>query len=334
MDAWLPLGSAKSVVQHSLQTPQRTQRETLEALRTRSPLWVAAGPWSSGEQSTAPLASAGAVIAKTVTAEPREGNAPPVLQRWSGSCGGYLNRIGLRNVGAQAFVQSRLPVVQACQAPVIQSFTAQREDEVEAILQAFADQTVVGFELNASCPNAASGQLDDEVLRRVLRCARRHTPRPIWVKLAYAPAEILRTRARICADEGADGITAINTMPALSVTPREPQAKGAGDGNAPAVDLFRGGLSGPALTPLVQWAVDFLVREQPLPVVACGGVQSLREVLALAALGAFAVQVGSALLDDAGLLARLQGELCQLADRYQVTSWTALVEALCPHNRS
>lgn len=312
--------------------PQRTgsiERDAFAVLAGRSPLWVAAGPWSSGEQSTETLATAGAVIAKTVTAEPRAGNPPPVLQSYSR--GGYLNRIGLRNVGAHEFVRARLPIVQACQAPIIQSFTAQSEDEVEVILHALADQPIVGLELNASCPNAPSGQLEDRVLRSVLRRARQLTRRPIWVKLAYAPAEVLRARAQIIADEGADGITAINTMHALDVTLPDalPSTPSPAD-----VSLFRGGVSGPTLTPLAQWAVDFLVREQPLPVIACGGVSSLREVLAFAALGATAVQVGSALLDDAAVLPRLQRELAQVAQHSGVTSWQALIEVLCPHKKS
>lgn len=308
-----------------------SERDPFFALSARSPLWAAAGPWSSGEQSADALSTAGAVVAKTVTAEPRAGNPPPVLHKYAGGSGGYLNRIGLRNVGAAEFARARLPIVRACNAPTIQSFTAQTEAEVEAILQVFTPEAIVGYELNASCPNAPSGQLDDAVLRAVLRCARRLSPRPIWVKLAYAPAELLRSRARICADEGADGITAINTLPALAVTlPSIDSAQRKPDDRF----LFRGGVSGPTLTPLAQWAVDFLVREQPLPVIACGGVGSLHEVLAFAALGASAVQVGSALLDDATVLRRLQRELAHAAQRAQITSWNELVEVLCPHKRS
>jgi dihydroorotate dehydrogenase (NAD+) catalytic subunit len=325
----LPLGSSRRA--------RRSDRDPFAALSARSPLWVAAGPWSSGEQSAEHLAPAGAVIAKTVTAEPRAGNPPPVLQAWSGRSAGYLNHIGLRNVGAPEFVRARLPAIRACRAPLIQSFTAQTEDEVDVILHAFASEQIAGFELNASCPNAPSGQLADDVLRRVLRKARRQTAQPIWVKLAYAPAEILRARAHICADEGADALTAINTLPALAVTLHEPAAassEASSSTSSSATTLFRGGVSGPTLTPLAQWAVDFLVREGPLPVVACGGVGSVHEVLAFAALGAAAVQVGSALLENANLLQHVQSDLWQVAARYHASSWNQLVEVLCPHSRS
>lgn len=301
-------------------------------ITVRGPLLVAAGPWSSGEQSMEPVsaAAAGAIVAKTITAEPRAGNPPPVLQPLSGPGRGFLNRVGLRNPGVTEYVRTQLPVTLRCGAPIIQSFTAHTQEEVEHILAALEPQPLVGYELNASCPNAASGQLDDEVLQTVLRRARRLTQRGIWVKLAYAPAELLRTRARICAEEGADAITAINTLPGLDVH---------FDAAAPrSFAIFRGGLSGPALTPLAQWAVDFLCREQPLPVIACGGVRSITEVLAFAALGAAAVQIGSVQLHRENSLPRLQRELGRALRRFGVTNFSALRSALgevpCPRSTS
>lgn len=272
------------------------------------------------------LSAAGAIVAKTITAEPRAGNPPPVLQPLPAPGRGFLNRIGLRNPGVTEYVRTQLQVALHSGAPIIQSFTAHTEEEVERILAALEPQPLVGYELNASCPNAASGQLDDAVLQAVLRRARRLTKRGIWVKLAYAPAELLRTRARICAEEGADAITAINTLPGLDVHP-DPAA-------AHSCAIFRGGLSGPALTPLAQWAVDFLCREQPLPVIACGGVRSITEVLAFAALGAAAVQIGSVQLHRENTLQRLQRELGRALRRSGVTNFSALGEVLCPRSTS
>lgn len=262
-----------------------------------TPLLVAAGPWSSGEEPDVPLGSAGAIVAKTVTAAPRSGNSPPVLCALQEPPGGYLNRIGLRNPGAQEFAAQQLPQILAHGPPVIQSFTAQQEAEVDTVLGALEPLPLAGYELNASCPNVPGGQLEADVLRRVLRRARALTTRPLWVKLAYAPADLLVQRARIAAEEGADAITAINTLPALHI---DPDAVGS---------HFAGGLSGPSLTPLAQWAVDRLVREQPLPVVAVGGVSRIEHVLAFFSLGAAAVQLGSRLLHEPEAAERLHTEL-------------------------
>lgn len=269
---------------------------------------------------------AGAVVAKTVTLQPRAGNAPPTLCARSGAGGGYLNRVGLRNAGASQFARCQLPIVQACGAPVIQSVTAQHEAEIESLLAVFSDTRVIGFELNASCPNAASGQLEDAVLRRVLRRARRSTTQPIWVKLAYGPADFLLRRARICAEEGADGITAINTLPALDVADEVAGLR--------ARAWFRGGLSGPCLRPLAQWAVELLATSGLLPVVACGGVDSVEGVLAFAALGAAAVQVGSVLLTDPAALSRIDSDLAQQATHHGISSWSQLLEVVCLRNKS
>jgi dihydroorotate dehydrogenase (NAD+) catalytic subunit len=155
----------------------------------------------------------------------------------------------------------------------------------------------------------------------VLRRARALTRRPIWVKLSYAAAPLLLDQARICADEGADALTAINTLPALAIDiATQPLTAGRS---------FVGGLSGPSLTPLAQWAVDLLHRQQPLPVIACGGVSSLRQLLSFVALGAAAVQVGSALLDDPQLCGRLDAELQAMLRDNQLSDFSQLAEVLC-----
>lgn len=279
-----------------------------------TPLLVAAGPWSSGEEPGAALAGAGAIVAKTVTAAPRAGNPPPVLlalpEPQGG--GGYLNRVGLRNPGVHELAAVQLPRLLALGPPVLQSFTAQEEGEVESVLAALEPLPLGGYELNASCPNVPGGQLPEDVLRRLLRRARALTSRPLWVKLAYAPADLLVQRARIAADEGADAISAINTLPALHV---DPSAAGS---------RFTGGLSGPPLTPLAQWAVDQLVRGQPLPVIAIGGVSRIEHVLAFLSLGAAAVQIGSHLLDEPEAAARLRAELATVCGALGVASFDAL----------
>ncbi len=288
------------------------------------PLLVAAGPWSSGETEASQLAAADAVVAKTVTAAPREGNPPPVLRiarsQITDAPHSFLNRIGLRNVGAAHFVRDRLPLVRTCGRPIIQSFTAQTEEEVELILAQLEPIPFCAYELNASCPNAPSGLLSESTLRVVLRRARQLTDRPITVKLAYQTADALIGKARLCAEEGADALTAINTVPALDFDPQPPPEQ---------QSVFIGGLSGPTIAPLARWAVNVLVREQSLPVLACGGIHSTAQVLAFASLGAAAVQVGSALLDEPQLVTRLARELKELYARWNVADFSQLREVLC-----
>lgn len=293
------------------------------------PLLVAAGPWSSGETTASQLSAADAVVAKTVTAAPREGNPPPVLRiarsQIASAPHSFLNRIGLRNVGAAQFVADRLPLVQTCGRPIIQSFTAQTEAEVEQILARLEPVSYCAYELNASCPNAPSGLLSVDTLRVVLRRARSLTDRPITVKLAYQTADELVSKARLCAEEGADALTAINTISALDFDPQPVE------GQQP---IFIGGLSGPTIAPLAQWAVHVLVREQSLPVIACGGIHSIAQVIAFAALGAAAVQVGSALLDEPLLVARLAVDLKEAYARWNVSDFSQLREVLCRHMQS
>lgn len=284
-------------------------------VRLDSPLLVAAGPWSSGEDDEAPLQRAGAIVAKTVTAEPRAGNPPPVLCALEEPAGGYLNRVGLRNLGVREFAAQRLPRLFAWGPPVIQSLAVHDEAELESLLEGLAALPLAGYELNASCPNVPGGQMSAELLRRVVSRARTLTARPLWVKLAYAPAELLVQRAQAAAEAGADAITAINTLPALHV-------------DSEAGGCFMGGLSGPSLTPLAQWAVERLVREQPLPVIAVGGVSRIEHLLAFFALGAAAVQLGSRLLHEPEAVARLHAELVTMCEALGATSIAELCALL------
>ena len=110
------------------------------------------------------------------------GNLPLSLEV---AAGRHLVQVGRRGyitfnlwIDVTAGQQLQLPVTLRCGAPIIQSFTAHTQAEVEHILAALEPQPLVGYELNASCPNAASGQLDGEVLQTVLRRARRHLRQP------------------------------------------------------------------------------------------------------------------------------------------------------------
>jgi dihydroorotate dehydrogenase (NAD+) catalytic subunit len=81
---------------------------------------------------------------------------------------------------------------------------------------------------------------------------------------------------------GADALTVMNTIPALSV-----------DAHRRSV-LVRGGLSGPAIKPVALRAVYEVSRAVRVPVLGSGGVASGVDVAEFMLAGATAVQVGTA----------------------------------------
>ncbi len=283
-----------------------------------SPLIIAAGPWSAGEEpelvAPAEARAAGALISKTVTLRPRAGNPEPTVLAVSG---GLLNCIGLRNPGVAEFIAGRLPRLLALPTRVLVSVAAEQPGELAELLVRLEGETaaeqVIGYELNASCPNISGEPPAPPQLHALVAAARQKTGRPLWVKLGYADRSLLGERACACADGGADALVATNTAPALALT--------GGDSATPRpLDLelspFLGGLSGAALHPLALRAVWELTRAQPLPVIGCGGVRGLGEALAFFRVGARAVQIGSALYPPATgarapVLSVLQRELAE-----------------------
>ena len=81
-------------------------------MRLKNPVMTASGTCGSGLELApwADLSRLGAVVGKTVTSEPREGNDPP---RTFETASGMLNSIGLQNPGIEKFVREVLPAVAA-----------------------------------------------------------------------------------------------------------------------------------------------------------------------------------------------------------------------------
>ena len=91
--------------------------------------------------------------------------------------------------------------------------------------------------------------------------------------------------ARACEQGGADAVTAVNTFVGMAV-----------DLNAMGSKLGRatGGLSGPAIKPLALARCAETAAAIGIPVIGSGGIMNARDALEFLAVGAAAVQVGTA----------------------------------------
>ena len=119
------------------------------------------------------------------------------------------------------------------------------------------------------------------------------------MKLSPNVADV-RPIARAIADAGADALTAINTLSGIAVAPSRQK---------PLLGNIYGGLSGPAIKPVALRIVYEVAQVVDIPVVAIGGVTELADVLDFLAVGAVAVQVGTAIFADPTLPVRLVDEL-------------------------
>ena len=232
-------------------------------------------------------------VTKTVTPDPREGNAPVRIAEVEV---GMLNAIGLANPGVEAFAAEHLPRLHELGVPVWVSVGGFAVEDYVAVAEQVSRDEVETLELNLSCPNV------DEVPENVgdvVGAVRKVTAKPLYAKLSAAVAD-LAASARAAEAAGADGLSLVNTVRGLALDERTLR---------PVLARGVGGLSGPALRPVALAAVYTCSRETRLPIVGMGGVATGRHALELLAAGATDVAVGTALFADPGAAARIRDEL-------------------------
>ena len=273
-------------------------------------IWTASGCFGNGligreivdAEGRAPFDGLGAVVTKTITPAPRAGNPPPRV--WDAGPGA-LNSIGLENPGLDRFLDEVVPALHAAGTPFVVSLAGTRPEEFGRMtgrLRAVAAECPGwhGVELNLSCPNVAHGGVDfgrrPETVRACAEAAATEIgDRALLAKLTPNVAHIAELAAA-AAEGGVHGVTAVNTLIGMDIDLRTGE---------PVLPLRRGGYSGPAIRPVALAKVDEIVRETGVPVVGVGGVATAEDALKFFAVGAVAVQVGTAQMNDPLAAARI-----------------------------
>jgi dihydroorotate dehydrogenase (NAD+) catalytic subunit len=287
----------------------------------QNPVLLAAGTCGFGQElvEVVDLEALGGFVTKSVTLEPRRGNAAPRVAEFAG---GMLNSVGLANPGLEATRREKLPWIAAnvVRARVLVSSAGHTVEEFFSLVEGLdASQGFLGFELNLSCPNDAKRggppfALDPDAVAEIVSGCRRRTERALLAKLAPNDPDLGRT-VRIASDAGADGITLVNTVPGLLLLP---------DG-APELGAGPGGVSGPALLPVGLRAVQEARRHTALPLVGVGGVLGPPDAVAYARAGAALVQLGTASFADPRAGERLARGLARWGRFQGVEAWGDVV---------
>ena len=290
----------------------------------RNPIMVASGTFGYGVEygDVVDVDRLGAICCKGTTLKPRIGNPTP---RVTETPGGMLNSIGLQNPGVNAVIQKYSATWAAWKVPVIVNVAGESVgDYVEVVRRLEGIPGVAGIELNISCPNVGKGGLqfaiDAGAAGEVTAAVRRATDLPLLVKLSPNVADI-RPIARAIADAGADALTAINTLSGIAVAPGRTR---------PLLGNIYGGLSGPAVKPVALRVVYEAAQAVKIPIVAIGGVTDLDDVLDFLAVGAVAVQVGTAIFADPTLPVRLVDELADACAKRGSTTYRDLIGTALP----
>lgn len=308
--------------------PEKDQPLTVElaGIRLRNPVVLAAGTAGFSDElvDVLDLAHVGAVVSKSITREPREGNK---TWRILPAKAGMLNAIGLANPGIERFMTDIAPRLADAPTTVFGSIAGNSiEDYVSVARHMETLDAIPAVELNVSCPNVHGGTefgVDPGALRELVGAVRtelRHTK--LFVKLspiAVGTPTIVDV-ARSAVESGADGLSIANTVPAMAIDVRT---------RRPVLSNVTGGLSGLAVHPiavrLVHLVYQGVAKDAGVPIMGIGGVTAWDDAAEMILAGASAVQVGSALFADPKIPVRINKGLAKWVRTHRVNQIEDLV---------
>ncbi len=302
-------------------------RTEITGVSLRNPVILASGTAGYLDElsDAVDLSRIGAVVTKSITARPRQGNKTWRIIGARG--GGMLNAIGLANIGKEAFEREVAPRVAGAPTAVIGSIAGFSVEDYTSVAAMFEGVDAIGaVELNLSCPNVSGGMefgqephLAPELVAQVRKTV---TRLKLWVKLSPRTPDILAV-AGACAEAGADALVMGNTFPAMAIDVET---------RRPVLSRPHCGLSGPAIHPiavrLMSEVYEGVAKPAGLPVIGVGGVLTWEDAAELILAGASAVEMGTATFADPRAPVKVVRGLEAWARRQGVSNVRELVGAV------
>ncbi len=250
----------------------------------KNPVVAASGTFGTGYQQHFDLSQLGGICSKGLTLEPKAGNKG--IRIWE-TASGIMNSIGLENIGIKSYLKQELPILRDLKVRIIVNVSGATIEEYIKVVSLIPEEVDL-IELNISCPNVQEGGLlfgmTSQTARELVREVRKVTKLPLMVKLSPNTDDIVKV-AQSCEEEGADGLSLINTFKAMAVDL---------DQRKPVFDNVYAGLSGPAIKPIALRMVHEVCQKVSIPVMGIGGICNGRDALEFIMVGATCIQVGTA----------------------------------------
>ncbi len=260
-------------------------------LTLKNPVMTASGTFGYGLEfeEYLDLNRLGAIIVKGLAIKPVKGNKP---QRLVETTAGLLNAIGLQNIGVEAFLADKMPLLSKYNTPVIANIYGTDVSEYVSAASRLNDSEVAGVEINISCPNVKKGGLqfaaDKPAIAALIQGVKKVFGRHVMVKLSPNTGNIEEI-AVLCESEGADSVSLINTLVGMAIDTKK---------RKPVLSNIYGGLSGPAIKPVALAMVHKVSKNIRIPVIGIGGIMNAQDAIEFIMAGAKAVQVGTASFRD------------------------------------
>jgi dihydroorotate dehydrogenase (NAD+) catalytic subunit len=284
-----------------------------------NPVMPASGTFSYEVGDVIDINRLGAMVAKTVSREPRWGNPTP---RMAETEAGIIQSIGLPGKGIQYFLDEMVPHYKKYTPPLVASISAATADDFAAMARDISVPEVDVIEVNISCPtrdpSGGNFALHTEHTRNVVAGIRAQTDKPVWAKLSPNAGDLVGIA--IGAEEGgADALVISNTFLSLKIDT---------DTFRPALGNKLGGLVSPALKPIVMRMVYQCAKEVSIPIIGLGGVTKAEDVVEYMLAGASAVGVGYAAFRNPSALIAIIDDLEAWCDRRGIKRVSDLIGAM------
>ncbi|HSA06260.1 MAG TPA: dihydroorotate dehydrogenase [Candidatus Gastranaerophilales bacterium] len=276
--------------------------QKIGSLLLKNPIITASGTfgYTNEYEEFMELKSIGGIVTKGITLNPRQGNPQPRIKEVHG---GLINSIGLENIGIQAFIEKKLPVLKENNINFIVNIAGESPEEYKKIASICQENEINAIEMNLSCPNVDKGCLefgkDEESLYKLVLEVRKVFRGALIVKLGSNvsyPEKI----AIAVQNAGADAISAINTVKAMHVNINK---------NYKGFKFIKGGLSGQSIKPLALNFIYEIKKHTNIPIIGMGGISNLNDMLEFFAVGSDAIQIGTGTFTHPNLSEKLAFKL-------------------------
>jgi dihydroorotate dehydrogenase (NAD+) catalytic subunit len=254
-------------------------------LRLRNPVMPASGTFAEGLERVMDFNRLGAFVTKTITRELRTGNPLPRVVERPGS---LINAIGIPSKGVPYFINDTMPHYARYDTPLVVSISAPTAEGFASLAAELSLPGIAAIEANISCPNIEEDgkafAMRPEPTEKVTRALRAATSLPLWVKLTPNTGDMPEV-ARAAEAAGADAVVVANTILSMAIDLKTFK---------PCLGNIMGGLSGPAIKPIVLRQVFQCSKAVRIPIIGCGGIATADDAVEYMLAGASAVQVGTA----------------------------------------
>ena len=262
-------------------------KTTFAGVEFKNPVALASGTCGFGREMNEffDIEKLGGICSKGLIEHPHGGNSG--IRVWE-TPSGIMNSVGLENPGVDAFIEKDLDWVNSKNLVNIVNLGGHSIDDYLSGVDKLNKVSLDLLELNISCPNVKEGGMNfgvkTEAAREVVKLIRKECKHKLVVKLS-PNAEDIVALAKMCEEEGADGVSLTNTFLGMAIDI---------DKRKPVFDNGYAGLSGPAIKPISLRMVHQVSHALSIPVMGLGGITTWQDAIEFIMAGATVIQVGTA----------------------------------------